>query len=54
MGYYVPQGELLFCTLDAPPSDIHVQEHQTYYLHDIGSNIPLHRSFYDHPLGHFN
>ena len=27
---------LIFFPLDAPSSDIHVQEHQTYYLHTMG------------------
>ena len=36
MGRYVPSVELLFCSLDAPSSGIHVQEYRTYYVHTMG------------------
>ena len=52
--HYVPSGQIRFCPLDAPLSGIRVREHGTYYLHDTGLIIPLHRSFHAHPLGHFN
>ena len=93
MCHNVPSVEILFGPLDAPSSGIHVRDHCTYYLHDIGPNhstslvIPwpsswsfqsaeqrsflfqlightiympsslitsLHRSFHNHPLGHFS